>query len=234
MAAAEVASNLGRTYAAVKTRAHTLGITSKARVGTASIRHDYFHQIDTPEKAYVLGLIAADGNVRSDNGRLQLKLEVKDRSAVELVRDQVAPDAPLREELTNLGNTMIVFAVQSPAIAQGLALHGVIPNKSHAMSWPNLVPKHLEGSYICGYFDGDGSLQSVKYPRWTIVSGTITFLERIQNVIEIHTGVHVGGPYTQKGQRVWSIVKSGKAVRELDEWIHRDVPGLPRKRLPDL
>ncbi len=41
-----------------------------------------------------------------------------------------------------------------------------------------------------------------------------------------------GGPYEdRRHEHAWSIVKSGKPVRALDEWIHRDVPGLARKRL---
>ena len=87
-------------------------------------------------------------------------------------------------------------------------------------------------SFVCGYYDGDGSLGTNPLPRWSVVSGNPKFLQVMQVKIEEHTGIWVGGPYEDKRhEHAWSIVKSGEPVRALDEWVHRDVPGLARKRL---
>lgn len=228
----DLAEQLGRSYTAVRTYAHRIGLTSLLRTGTASIKADYFDRIDSHEKAYVLGLLTADGNVRSDKDRLTLKLLAKDTWAVEFVRDQIAPAAPLREETAASGNTLRVFSVQSTPLVQGLADLGVTPRKSLKIEWPERLPCQFVNSYVCGYFDGDGSLgKQGKYPRWTIVSGSRSFLATMIMEIDTHTDIRVGGPYAQRGQNVWSIVKTGEGVRVIDQWIHRNIAGLPRKRL---
>ena len=88
-------------------------------------------------------------------------------------------------------------------------------------------------SFVCGYYDGDGSLGTTgRWLRWAVVSGNPEFLKVMQVKIQERTGIWVGGPYRdRRHEHAWSIVKVGESVRALDEWIHRDVPGLTRKRL---
>lgn len=48
---------------------------------------EYFKQIDTPEKAYWLGFIAADGNVRKDLLKLRIELNIRDYHHLEKFRE---------------------------------------------------------------------------------------------------------------------------------------------------
>ena len=151
---------------------------------------------------------------------------------MELLRDELAPGGRIGSYLTKEGRPMAVFKVQSPALAADLALHGVVPAKTLVTRWPSTVPEHLEASYICGYFDGDGSLLPKWVWRWTVVCGSTPFLEEMQARIKAHTGIKVGGLYQDtRHENAWSICATGGPVRALDEWIHRDVPGLARKCL---
>jgi hypothetical protein len=67
------------------------------------IVHDYFHTIDNPRKAYLLGLLAADGNVLETTPRVTLELAMKDRELVEFFRDEVAPRVPLKQRFGGAG-----------------------------------------------------------------------------------------------------------------------------------
>jgi hypothetical protein len=232
--AQRIADHLGRSRVGVVLRGGKYGLVSYQQIGTASIRHDYFAHIDTPEKAYVLGLLAADGSIaqgRSGARQIVLALQRKDRSGVEFVRDQIAPAARLYE--SRMGDSdMVRFAIQSKQLAADLASHGVTAAKSLTLAWPTGLPERLANSYICGYFDGDGSLGRGKDLRWAVTSGSYPFLQEIQARVAAGAAANVGGPYRDGRKICWSIVSGGRLqVPRIDAWIHADVHGLARKRL---
>ena len=72
MSGKDIAAHLGRSYQAVMMRANKLGLKSRHRVGVNSLVKDYFKVIDTPMKAWVLGLLASDGSV-SKAGQLEAR-----------------------------------------------------------------------------------------------------------------------------------------------------------------
>jgi hypothetical protein len=228
--AKEVAAEMGRSVAAIRVRAINLGLPSHHRAAINSLIPDYFQVIDTHIKAYLLGLLMADGCISRAN-QLALALSAKDIELVELLRDELAPAARIGSYLTREGKPMATFKISSPALAADLARHGVVPAKTLVTRWPTELPEHLEASFTCGYFDGDGSLLPKWCYRWTVVCGSTPFLEQMQERIRAHTGIKVGGLYRDtRHENAWSICATGEPVRALDEWIHRDVPGLARKR----
>jgi hypothetical protein len=231
MSAKDIAAHLGRTQQAIHGRASRLGLKSRHRVGVNSLVKDYFKVIDTPMKAWVLGLLAADGSV-SKAGQLKLELHRKDLKIVEAVRDDMAPDARISFYSTRT-TPMARFMISDPGLRADLASHGVVNAKTLITAWPPELPGEFVNSFVCGYYDGDGSLGTAgPWLRWSVVSGNTGFLETMQAKVQEHTGIRVRGPYKdRRHEHAWSIVKSGEPVRALDAWTHRDVPGLARKRL---
>ena len=110
--APEIAEKLGRSLTGLHVQASLMGIGSYHRKANSSLVLGYFKVIDTPVKAYLLGLLMADGYVTGTQ-RLQLGLALRDydRKLVELLRDELAPEARLHTYLTREGNTMVVFKV---------------------------------------------------------------------------------------------------------------------------
>ena len=228
--AREIAAHLGRTEQAIHSRASKLGLKSRHRLGINSLTPDYFKVIDTPMKAYILGLLTADGFV-TKAGQVCLALHEKDRALVEAVRDRLAPGARIGTYKTRT-TPMVRFSVSAPGLVADLASHGVVNGKSLITVWPTGLPDEFVNGYICGYFDGDGSLGLKPWFRWTVVSGNPEFLRIMQAKILDLTGLMVGGPYQdRRHEHAWSIIATGEPVRAHDAWIHEDVPGLARKNL---
>lgn len=228
----DIAAHLGRSYNAVVLRARIEGLTSRHRSAMTSLTPGYFRDIDTPVKAYLLGLLAADGTV-TDRNQVALALHEKDGGLVEFARDQIAPAARLGCYQTRTCR-MVTFKVQSADLAADLASWGVTPRKSYTITWPGSLSPAMQRGFLHGYFDGDGSLGREPMPRWAMVSGCEPFLRAAQAFIAGGTGIHVGGPYQDKRHvAAWSIVATGEPVRALDAWMQQDGLGLARKRLGD-
>ena len=230
MPAKDIAAHLGRSYNAIHHRASIEKLPSRHRTGVNSLIKDYFHIIDTPIKAWALGLLVADGSI-SKAGQLKLELHRKDLEIIETVRDELAPDARI-SFYNSRTSPMARFMVSDPQLVADLARHGVVNRKSLITTWPAELPVHLENSFICGCYDGDGSIHREWIYRWSLISGTRKFLESVQEHTQQRTGIHIGGPYQDKRHdSAYSLVLTGEPVRALDAWIHKDVPGLTRKRL---
>ena len=77
--------------------AHTkrrAGKPNKNLLKMATVQHDYFHCIEKPMQAYLLGLLASDGCVLSGRPRIQLIVHEQDRELVEIVQEELAPGYP--------------------------------------------------------------------------------------------------------------------------------------------
>lgn len=122
------------------------------------IREDFFRQIDTPEKAYWLGFLSADGWIVTEKGALRgvgLALHERDRDILEQYAQSVGfPGPPTR---TRSGSPLTQVKFTSPTMAADLVAHGVTPRKSRTIAWPKLQ-SHLLRHYARGMFDGDGSV----------------------------------------------------------------------------
>lgn len=229
--AAEIGLAIGRTTRAVWARALKLDLGEKP-----SNYHPYFRQIDSPMKAYVLGLLAADGWI-DDEGRIGIELNEKDQCLVELVRDQLCPSGRVRHyhRTSDVGHrrdrVMARFQVGCVEMARDLAALSIVPRKTWIMKWPEAMPCEFDNSFVCGYTDGDGHVHSVPNRHWYICGAVPEFLATMAQHIEAATGIAPRGPLSRR-PGLWLIEKSGEPVRALDAWMHRDVPGLARKRLP--
>jgi hypothetical protein len=123
----------------------------------------YFDQIDTPDKAYWLGFIGADGCVTGFNRgypRLQVKLARKDRDHLLILHKALKARCPVRDhEDFSKGEwrEFSTLAVYSPPLANALVTHGITARKSATLKpWDG--PEHLMPHYWRGLFDGDGHI----------------------------------------------------------------------------
>ena len=127
------------------------------------INHDYFEIIDTPEKAYFLGLMLTDGNVhydkRSENRQpsIQIALNGNDIAILEKFKSEISADNKI-SVYTNDGRFECVFIVHSLKMAQDLERYAIVPRKTFSIQGMPNVPEVYMRDLIRGIFDGDGTV----------------------------------------------------------------------------
>jgi hypothetical protein len=203
---------------------------------------DYFHTIDMSMKAYILGLLAADGNVYVDTKRhaykITLKLHLDDEALVIRVRDELAPTVRL-----NYPGNNARFEVCSQRMMHDLARYGVIPRKTWDLPWPASLPEAMAMPFLLGYFDGDGTMVGMPprphkgmhepYLIWHIV-GHYDFLLDVRRRILGWCGVELAAPYlpSSKTSFLYRLSTSGEKAEAVDRVLNASGLGLPRKHLP--
>lgn len=190
-------------------------------------------------QAYLAGLLASDGCVTSDRPRIQLMVHEKDRALVETLQAELAPRNPIQVPPYKIKDYhMVRVCFTSPAMCKDLAMLGVIPRKSLVLTWPDTLPKELINSYLLGVLDGDGWItldkrKSTPYYTLGFMSASRPFIERIAQ--EVYTALDV--PLVRPGtvnKSAFTVRYGGKSARLVSKWLHRDLPGLERKRIPPL
>jgi len=199
------------------------------------IRHDYFAQIDSPIKAYVLGVLAADGNVSPKHHSIALELSAKDADLLETVRHELVPGGAITSRYRH-GRDYQKLVFVSRTMVNDLEALGVTAVKSRTIAWPERLPASFAREFILGYFDGDGyityqEVSNRRYPYLGFTSGSSKLLISIADVIEQHTGVRPGGPWRKGLTGAYTIRASGKSAFIIDGWLHASGLGLKRKRL---
>jgi hypothetical protein len=157
------------------------------------LRRRVFHEVNTEDTAYWLGMLFADGSVQERNrGHFSVSLGLIDEEHVEAFREFVGSDVAmlaLPSRWPN-GSTFHRVMFQCDEMATDLARHGCIPRKTHRTQWPDSVPEPLVHHFIRGYFDGDGSVYKTKQGKWGICfAGTPIFLSRLSEVISSAVGI---------------------------------------------
>ncbi len=140
-----------------------------------SHNENYFSKIDTEAKAYFLGLLYADGNVRyqkkNNSWTLTLNLQARDKHILNTFLQELNGNQILYMRLPKKSTHQLQYSLTicSKKICNDLIKLGCVPCKSLILKWPTLkqVPKKFIRHFIRGYFDGDGyvSIQRVKHTK---------------------------------------------------------------------
>lgn len=118
-----------------------------------TLKDNFFQVIDTEEKAYWLGFLAADGCITTGN-RVVLNLSTKDEQHIHKFRQALCSQHTIS---FNEGHKSSYFAFRSAQMVQDLAKHGVHAQKTHTAFSPKLAPS-LQPHYWRGVIDGDGCI----------------------------------------------------------------------------
>ena len=162
----------------------------------------FFNKIDTEEKAYWAGFIAADGNVRKDFLKMRIELNIQDYHHLEKFKQAIQGENPIRESIRP-GNHSCYIDVNCKEFCLALNDLGITPKKSLTLNINmNKVPKELRRHFIRGYFDGDGSINwfirtGGKYKEWEIsfISSEIFLNQILEELNKTRTLFSCGNNY---------------------------------------
>jgi hypothetical protein len=145
---------------------------------------DFFTQVDTPEKAYILGFLIADGHIRKDGSKVQVSVKEADAGLLEMIARETGCDAPLRPTTNHYdGSRMLRLNLCGIKLVSDLNALGVRHDKSQTATWPE-IPAELEGHLVRGLWDGDGYIGKGMFE----LIGTAALLDGVVAAAERHTG----------------------------------------------
>lgn len=192
-----------------------------------SVNENYFEKIDTEEKAYYLGLIAADGNVSKNlnqfeiglSGEEELQLLKRMKESIEYtggLYQRKRKNKPTHKEAYRL-------SIRSKKFIKNLMEKGIFPNKSLTLKFPTFdqVPEHLIRHFIRGYVDGDGTINFKKNKSLNVgMLCSNSFYKDLNKVLKKFLGFEFGF-YKRSNNtevKVAGVVKPSAFC----EWIYAD------------
>ena len=205
-----------------------------------SVDESYFKMIDSPEKAYWLGFLYADGYVTKQH-KVGLSLAECDTGHIEKFRAAIRSTHPVHfytsSGYSNCRYARLIFS--SEEMSADLQRLGCVQRKSLILMFPTeeQVPLIYLRDFVRGYFDGDGSITTGgkgHYLRLKIC-GTKEFLEGLRNYInsviqpnELHTSLEKRHK-DEKNNFSLTISPPYNAKRVLDELYKDSTVYLDRK-----
>lgn len=156
------------------------------------VNNDYF-STQNNRMAYILGFLAADGNISEKGNRIQSQLSIKDIEHLQMIQKEIG-GCEVYTYLSN-GYESCGWHCYSAQIKNDLAKYGIIPKKTGTLMMPKLLDKKYWKDFIRGYFDGDGSIyKDGSGFRVSITSANIEILEDINNFF-IENGIKPSSYY---------------------------------------
>lgn len=150
---------------------------------------DFFHKIDTKEKAYILGFFLADGCLSKDD-KFNISISLSDKEILDFVVQNLGGKISVNNK-TDKKNKIFPHAtlkIGNPKIIKDLKMlfGGRLKNERHIP----IIKQELESYLIQGFFDGDGCItwghRKDRYNHiWQKVSFTSQYklLEGIQKIL---------------------------------------------------
>lgn len=165
-------------------------VALRERTSKYSANYDVFENIDTPEKAYWLGFIAADGcnYQREHNASVIINIHQQDIEHLKKFKEFCNSDANITTYIATEGfsnNTpMCKLVLNSKKMSADLSDKGITPRKSLTLEPPK-IDKEFYLPFIMGYFDGDGSISKTnQHNNYTMsIQGTREMLEWMNEVL---------------------------------------------------
>lgn len=159
-----------------------------------TIDEDFFMKW-TPNMAYVLGFIYADGNITGPkyNRGSYLNISSTDLCIIEQIKETLKSDHIIQIQepsfKTFSRKIKYILHIGSNKIYKSLEERGLYPHKSLSVSLPK-IPEEYLGNFTRGYFDGDGCVylekntnERIKRLKIIFTSGSKNFLISLEKQI---------------------------------------------------
>lgn len=209
-------STIGNILKAYESEARTL---SQARRNflNYTLNEDVFSKIDTPDKAYWLGVMYSDGYISKTNkytNYFGLTIAKKDREWLEKMKSFLNYSGEIKEYLTTESSYVknspyVKLLIGNNKIVKDLEKWGVVEHKTTKIN--SLPPIDFLDDFIRGYIDGDGSLLK-KRPCFQI-SGNKDFLLKIASYFNIPYSLYVD-------KTIYSLRYSSKQSEYLEKRLY--------------
>lgn len=198
---------------------------------TIAVNRSYFQQIDTHTKAYLLGLIYADGNISKDS--FTLALQSPDKPLLEKIAAEIGYSGNLGFRKRQKINRQDIWTlrVHDREFCDTLKKLGVVERKTSKVSFPYFLNPQFYWSFLHGLLDGDGCVSL--YQNSTRFSGSIAgspiIIPQIARFVETTIGIHLCAR-KRKDSNGWACTTHSIAALEFLSYIFKDAKNFCLKR----
>lgn len=195
----------------------------------------YFDVIDNQKKAYILGLLFADGNNCPSKGTIRISLKEEDKAILEQIRQELKLEKPLKYQDNSNDNhngyvskNAWILDCFSSYMCQTLNDIGLVPNKSLIVEFPK-IPNNLISHFVRGYYDGNGSIyRTIKTENnhhvIVTITSTLSFCKTLSeictNELDIFCPIYDASNHNGI-TKVFTLSGRNKAKKFLD-WMYKD------------
>lgn len=187
------------------------------------VKDDFFKQIDSEEKAYLLGFFIADGTYSLGSGckdsyRYQIHQQEIDKCIVDWYKNIIVPEGNIiykepytdKKGINHKGTYKLRWT--SKTMHKDLEKYNIFPKKTYDLSFKfpfELIPKEFIWDFIRGFFDGDGciSFTNQKNFKFDFYGTSKDFMNQIGDLFEKEFGVE---------KRITGIKKSNMTLYTLN------------------
>ena len=193
------------------------------------VNHDYFHSIDSMEKAYFLGWMVTDGSVIENNksegsaNTIRIELQSGDKYIIEKFAEELG--APKEQVKVFNKRNHAYFSFSSKEMSDDLAQYGIVPRKTFTAYLP-IVRNDLMPHLIRGVFDGNGTITynsgphyKRKHPRIAFY-GTEELCTRVRDYLHSEIGLAQNKVSKSTCFHVWW--SGDKQCKALYDYMYRE------------
>jgi hypothetical protein len=222
----ELADKFGCSEQTIRSHRHAAGIFRSRARRRYTLDEAFFERVDTEQKAYILGFLAADGTIPSAGRSVVLMLQERDVHILRDIRKAMDSNAriferPIDPRFPHRGPYKFIYFGSQKMVSDLIAL-GVTPRKSFTLKYPSL-PRRMERHFIRGLLDGDGSVKPTSF----CFLGTEALIDGLSAAITWHTGVRLTKAHQEN--KLWRLTGS-KRSKDVLSWIYDDASIFLRRK----
>lgn len=187
----------------------------------------YFKEIDTPNKAYFLGLIYADGCVFPKKNSCSIKLTKEDDYILQEFKKDIDSQKPLNytksKPITGtkyIGRAQSKIELNSKILIDDLQKLGVIQNKSLVLDFPSNISYMKD--FIRGYFDGDGCIYNSQKRIMLNFVGSENFCKGLCSFLKSELDIDVNTKQDKRGRSWYVYIHKIGDVLKFCRYIYED------------
>lgn len=183
----------------------------------------FFENINSHEKAAVLGFICADGCNDMKNWKTVITIHPKDIDYLEKINNLIQPNKKnsiIKYNYTTKDGKIskrAILIIYSIKICQDLNKIGCKPRKSLTLDLPNLKEEYFS-SFMAGFFDGDGCLTHNKNDYQIQIASSDLFCFKAKSLIEKILDINVN--VYKKGKISIISIGGNNQVEKFMDWIY--------------
>lgn len=180
----------------------------------------------SPDFAYVIGVITADGNLSPD--RRHISIVSKDREIIAMCKKALGISNKIgRKSRGGMGEKKYYVLQFGSVIFYGFLLNiHLTAAKSKTIRRVAISHKYF-ADFLRGYMDGDGSISAFKHPeskrpqvRLTFASGSLTMLKWVKAEIVKHLNLNGGWIYTDKRKDVHTLCYAKSDAKKILNFVY--------------